>query len=314
MPQHDRIDPESLPPLAALYEALPGGFNAIPDIGERRAVLNDMLAQLSSEPPSDVAVEETTVPGPVGTMAARIYRPVGGSGPRPGIFLIHGGGMILGNLDTDEPTARRLVHEVGAVVVSVDYRLAPEHPYPAGPDDCYAGLLWMADHFDELGIDPQRLALFGPSAGGGLVISTALRVRDSGGPPLCFVMAPYPMIDDRNETPSSHEITDVGVWDRAGNIEAWAWYLGGQVADQYAAPTRATDLAGLPPMFIDVGDVDLFRDEDVAFAARLLQSGVPTELHVYPGAYHGSEDFAPTAPLSQKIWAARIAALQRALG
>jgi acetyl esterase/lipase len=123
----------------------------------------------------------------------------------------------------------------------------------------------------------------------------------------------YPMIDDRNETPSSREITDVGLWDRAGNIEAWKWYLGDAEPDQYAAPARAGDLAGLPPTFIDVGTVDLFRDEDIAFAQRLMQAGVPTELHVSPGTYHTAEIQARTAPLSQSIWARRYEALRRAL-
>jgi acetyl esterase/lipase len=171
----------------------------------------------------------------------------------------------------------------------------------------------MARHAAELGVDPGRLALFGGSAGGGLVIATALMARDRGFPEVCFQMPIYPMIDDRNETPSSHEITDLGVWDRAGNVEAWQWYLGGGEADQYAAPARAADLAGLPPTFIDVGTVDLFRDEDIAFATRLMQAGVPTELHVHPGAYHDSENLAPEAPLSRRIWELRIAALRRAL-
>jgi acetyl esterase/lipase len=121
------------------------------------------------------------------------------------------------------------------------------------------------------------------------------------------------MIDDTNETPSSHEITDVGIWDRAANIEAWQWYLGGGKPDQYAAPARAEDLSGLPPTFIDVGTVDMFRDEDIAFAARLMRAGVPTELHVNPGAYHASEAFAPQAALSQRIWERRFDALRRAL-
>ena len=121
------------------------------------------------------------------------------------------------------------------------------------------------------------------------------------------------MIDDRNETPSSHEITDIGIWDRHTNLEAWAWYLGGQPADSYAAPARAENLAGLPPTFIDVGEIDLFRDEDIAFATRLLQAGVPTELHVYPGSYHASEIIASEAALSANIWTRRIEALQRAL-
>lgn len=315
MPQHDRIDPESLVPLAALYEALPGGFNAIPDIAARRETLYGMLAQMTADLPANpnVSTEDLTVDGPAGPLGLRIYRPATPAPTRPGIYFIHGGGMVLGNLDTDHLTAVMLCEAVGAVVVSVDYRLAPEHPYPAGPDDCFAGLTWMAGQAEALGLDAARLALFGGSAGGGLALATALRARDEGGPAISYVMAPYPMIDDRNETASSLEIVDIGIWDRAGNLEAWAWYLDGQPADHYAAPARATDLTGLPPTFIDVGDRDMFLDEDIAFAERLEAAGVPTELHVYPGAYHASEVFAPTAALSQQIWGARIAALQRAL-
>ncbi len=315
MPQHDHIDPESLVPLAALYEALPGGFNAIPDIVARRETLYGMLAQMTADlPPNEnVATEDRTIAGPAGDLGIRIYQPVGVEGPKPGLYFIHGGGMVLGNLDTDHLTAVMLCEALGAVVVSVDYRLAPEHPYPAGPDDCFAGLAWMAENADDIGLDPARLALFGGSAGGGLALATALRARDEGGPALSFVMAPYPMIDDRNETASSQAITDIGIWDRAGNIEAWGWYLGGQPADHYAAPARAGDLAGLPATFIDVGDQDMFLDEDVEFAGRLEHAGVPVELHVYPGAYHASEVFAPTANLSQQIWSNRLAALQRAL-
>ncbi|MBI1350369.1 MAG: alpha/beta hydrolase fold domain-containing protein [Actinomycetales bacterium] len=315
MPQHEQIDPESLVPLAALYEVLPGGFNAIPDIVARRETLYGMLAQMTADAPPNpnVNVEDITIAGPAGDLALRIYRPVSPAATRPALYFMHGGGMVLGNLDTDHAAAMILCEAIGAVIVSVDYRLAPEHPYPAGPDDCFAGLVWMAAHADELGFDPTRLALYGGSAGGGLAIATAMRARDEGGPAIRFVMTPYPMIDDRNETSSSQAIVDVGIWDRAGNVEAWEWYLGGQAADGYAAPARAEDLSGLPPTFIDVGDQDMFLDEDVAFAERLDAAGVPVELHVYPGAYHGSEVFAPTAQLSERIWAARIAALTGAL-
>ena len=317
MPQHDNIDAESLAPVAALYEALPGGFNAIPDIHARRETLDGMLKAMTADlPPNEnVVVEDRTVPGPEGApeIGVRIYRPANATGVLPGILFIHGGGMVMGNLDSDHLTAVMLCETIGAVMVSVDYRLAPENPAPAAIEDCYAGLQWMAANADELGFDLARLALFGLSAGGGLAIATALVARDRGGPALCFMMPIYPQIDDRNETASSREIVDIGIWDRAGNIEAWEWYLGGQPADQYSAPARATDLAGLPPAFIDVGDRDMFMDEDVEFANRLQDAGVPVELHVYPGAYHASEVFAPTAELSQRIWAARIAALQAAL-
>ena len=315
MSRRDLIDPESRVPLDALLEVMPGGLNAIPDIVQRRAAVTSLLAAIEVAPNPRVASEDRTVPGPDGApdLKVRIYRPVESAGQLPGIYFIHGGGMILGDIEGEDAAATKLCDEVGAVVVSVEYRLAPEHPHPAPVEDCYAGLTWTAKNAAELGIDADRLAIFGASAGGGLTLATALVARDRGGPQVRFLMPIYPMIDDRNETPSSHEITDIGIWDRAGNLEAWAWYLGGKEADEYAAPSRAEDVSGLPPTFIDVGTVDLFRDEDIAFAQRLMQAGVPTELHVYPGSYHASETFAPDAALSQRIWAGRVEALRRAL-
>jgi len=315
MSRRHLIDPEVAVPLEGLLEALPGGFNAIPDIVQRRATVEALLGAIEVPENPNVVKEDRTVPGPVGDpdITVRIYRPRNATGTLPGIYFIHGGGMILGTVAGEDPTATLLCDEVGAVVVSVEYRLAPENPHPAPAEDCYAGLVWTAAHAAELGIDPDRLALYGGSAGGGLVIATALMARDRGGPALRFMMPIYPMVDDRNETASSHEITDIGIWDRAGNIEAWAWYLGGKEADQYAAPARAEDLTGLPPAFIDVGTVDMFRDEDIAFAQRLMAAGVPTELHVHPGSYHAAETFAADAALSRRTWALRIDALRRAL-
>ncbi|GAA3568151.1 alpha/beta hydrolase [Microlunatus spumicola] len=314
MPRHP-IDPESLGPLEADLAVLPGGLGSIPDIVERRARAKTLpgAAEVVDDP--RVTKEDRTVPGPSGEpdVRVRIYRPVAASGALPGVYVIHGGGMIMGEVDGEDPVATMLCVELTAVVVSVEYRLAPEHPYPAGPEDCYAGLVWTAAHADELGIDPARLAVYGGSAGGGLAIATALMARDRSGPGLRLLMALYPMVDDRNETPSSRDVTDVGAWDRSTNVEAWGWYLGGREADAYAAPSRATDLGGLPPTYIDVGTVDLFLDEDVELAQRLLQAGVPTELHVLPGSYHASERRAPEAALSRRIWALRVGALRRAL-
>jgi acetyl esterase/lipase len=315
MSRRDLIGPDSRGPLDALLEVLPGGFNSIPDIVVRRATLTQILGGIEVPPNPNVTSEDRLVPGPDGEpdISVRIYRPVAAAGTLAGIYYIHGGGMILGNVEGEDAAATSICDLVGAVVVSVEYRLAPEHPHPAPVEDCYAGLAWTARHAGELGIDPARLAIYGGSAGGGLAIATALLARDRGFPALCFQMPIYPMIDDRNETASSHEISDIGIWDRAGNIEAWKWYLGDGQPDQYAAPARAENLAGLPPTFIDVGTVDLFRDEDIEFARRLMQAGVPTELHVHPGAYHASENFAADAELSRRIWAHRIAALRRAL-
>jgi len=315
MSRRHLIDPEVRVPLDGLLEALPGGFNAIADIVTRRATVEGILGAVEVPENPNVRKEDRTIPGPEGEpdITVRIYRPVNAAGALPGIYFIHGGGMILGNVAGEDPVASKLCDEVGAVVVSVEYRLAPESPHPAPAEDCYAGLVWAAKNAAELGIDADRLAIYGGSAGGGLAIATALMARDRGGPALKFMMPIYPMIDDRNETPSTHEIIDIGIWDRAGNIEAWAWYLGGKEADQYAAPTRAEDLSGLPPAFIDVGTVDMFRDEDIAFAQRLMQAGVPTELHIHPGSYHAAETFAADAALSKRIWALRIDAMKRGL-
>jgi acetyl esterase/lipase len=304
MSRRDLIDPDARQPLDLLQEAIPGGFNTIPDIVQRRATVSGLLAAMEVPPNPNVTSEDRMVPGPAGApdIKVRVYRPVDATGTLPGIYYIHGGGMILGDLDGEDAVAASICEHADVVVVSVEYRLAPEHPYPAPVEDCYAGLVWMAGHAAELGFDPDRLAVYGGSAGGGLTIAITMLARDRGGPTIRFQMPIYPMIDDRNETPSSHEITDVGLWD-----------LGDGKADQYAAPARAENLAGLPPTFIDVGTVDLFRDEDIAFAQRLMQAGVPTELHVNPGSYHAAEVFAPDCALSQRIWTRRFEALRRGL-
>ena len=313
----NRIDPASSLPLEELLNTLPGGFNAIEDIKERRNVINSLVRMMTAElPPIDnIVIEDRNIAAPDALLelVVRIYKPTGVSAGLPGIFFIHGGGMIMGSIETENHKAAMLCETIQSIVVSVEYRLAPENPHPAPVQDCYKALVWMTKNATELGVDTNRLAIVGGSAGGGLAIGTALMARDQEFPKLSFQMANYPMIDDRNETPSSKEITDVGIWDRKANIEAWDWYLGGKNADEYAAPARAKDLSGLPPTFIDVGELDLFRDEDIEFAKRLLQAGVTTELHVYPGAYHASESFAPEAELSKQIWTKRIEALKRAL-
>jgi acetyl esterase/lipase len=315
MSRRHLIDPESREPLDQLLAVMPGGFNAIPDIVARREAAAQLLAAVEVPPNPNVTHEDRTVPGPEGApdISVRIYRPVSASGTLPGVYFIHGGGMILGDVEGENAVAEQVSEQVGAVVVSVEYRLAPEDPHPAQSEDCYAGLTWMARNAAELGFDPGRLAVYGGSAGGGLTIATVLLARDRGFPAIRFQMPIYPMIDHTNETASSREITDIGVWDRKANIEAWDWYLGGGKPDQYAAPVLAEDLSGLPPAFIDVGTVDLFRDEDIAFANRLMQAGVPCELHVNPGAYHASEVLAPQAALSARIWERRFDALRRAL-
>ena len=255
---------------------------------------------------SDVALDLAYGPG--GREKLDLFR---GRPGGPLLVYIHGGGMIMGGLDGEDGTCQMLADQLGAVVASVDYRKAPENPYPAAPEDCYAATSWVFDNAAELSIDASNIGIYGQSAGGGLTLAVVLMSKDRGGPSFSFMAPIYPMIDDRNVTASSKLVTDVGIWDRAGSIEAWGWYLGGKEADQYAAPARAKDLVGLPPAYIDVGELDMFRDEDIEFAKRLAEANVQVEFHLWPGAYHASEVFAPTAKLSATIWATRISAMKR---
>jgi acetyl esterase/lipase len=311
---NSRIDPESKIGLDALSKMLPGGFQAVPEITNRRAIAKQIFyGNVQGHP--DLTISDYKVPGlnNAPDITLRVYTPKSVKDLNSGIYNIHGGGMNIGSLEMDQPNAILFALKFNAVVVSVEYRLAPENPYPAAVEDCYAGIVWMAKNAKMLKIDPEHIAVYGGSAGGGLTLATSLMARDKNFPKICFQMALYPMIDDRNITVSSQEVLNVGIWDRASNIEAWKWYLGGKKADGYAAPTRAVNLKGLPPTFMDVGEVDLLRDEDIEFAQRLIKAGVTTEFHVYPGAFHASEMFAPNAKLSKRIWETRYSALSRAL-
>jgi acetyl esterase/lipase len=311
---NDRIDPESKLGLDALLKAIPGGFKSIPNIVKRRVVTNQLFTG-PTQVNNEVNIAEYKIPGlnKAPAILLRVVTPKNGKDSNPAIYDIHGGGMIMGDIKSGETSAVSFALKFNAVVVSVEYRLAPENPYPAAVEDCYAGLVWMANNAKMLKIDPEHIAVFGGSAGGGLTLATSLMARDKNFPKICFQMAMYPMIDDRNVTVSSQEVTNVGIWDRSSNLEAWKWYLGGKKADAYAAPARAVNLKGLPPTFMDVGEADLFRDEDIEFAARLIKAGVTTEFHLYPGAFHASEMFSPNAKLSKRIWEARYSALSRAL-
>ena len=318
----DRMDPELAVGLDAFIAATgPRGLAGIADPDERRAAFSELMAAAGEpEPDPALTIEDRRIPGPEGApeIPVRIYRPAGVDAAVGALLYIHGGGMVIGSIDTEDAVTRMLCKAVGCAAVSVDYRLAPEHPHPAPVEDCYAALVWTAANAAQLGIDPARIAVYGGSAGGALAAATALLARDRGGPAIAYQMLLYPMVDDRSETPSCAEIDDIGVWDGWANAEGWQALLGDRWAtaavDAYAAPARAADLAGLPPAWIDVGELDSLRDEDVHYALRLMQAGVPTDLRVYPGAFHGWEVFVPDAAVSQRAIAARIEALQRALG
>jgi acetyl esterase/lipase len=263
-------------------------------------------------------IEERLVPGPPGDpdVALLICRPTGAAAAVPALYHIHGGGMIFGDNRTGLPALLDYAEQFGTAVVSVEYRLAPEHPHPAPVEDCYAGLVWTAAHATQLGINPDRIIGVGFSAGGGLLAAVALLARDRGGPALLGQVLMSPMLDDRNDTPSSFQMAGIGLWDRTANEIGWGALLGdrrgGPDVPPFAAPARATDLSGLPSAYIDAGSCETFRDEAVAYAARIWQAGGQAELHVWPGGFHGFEMIAQAA-LSRDAAAARRGWLQRLL-
>lgn len=240
--------------------------------------------------------------------------------PRPALLWIHGGGYFAGNPESDSAICEQLVLDADCFVFAVDYRLAPAAPYPAGLEDCYAALCWMHDNARLLGINRRRIAVGGVSAGGGLTAALALLARDRGGPSIAFQMPLYPMLDDRNVTVSSQQITAENfphTWNRQHNLLAWKWYLS-ELDDRnlipyYAAPARTQDLQGLPAAYLCIGELDLFRDETITYATRLLQSGVPTELHVYPGCYHAFETESDEIEICSYARAEYVAALRKAI-
>jgi len=314
----DQLDPE----LRAVVENLPADRPLdLKKIPEARAKMNKMVTAMLAGLPAveGVTGQDQLVPGPQGDPAVRVrvYRPNDQPGKLPALYWIHGGGYVMGDIEQDDRLMKQMVQRIGCTAVSVDYRLAPEHPFPAPVEDCYAGLKWLFAHAGELGVDSSRIAIGGASGGGGLAAGLALLARDRGEVQVAFQLLIYPMIDDRNVTPASYAITDPRMWHRESNRLGWKAYLGrdggGADVSPYAAAARATDLRNLPPAYIPVGALDLFVDENIEYAQRLIQAGVPTELHVYPGAFHGFDLFAPSAMVSKQFKADRDSALQRAL-
>ena len=235
----------------------------------------------------------------------------------PGVYLIHGGGMVGGSRWAVAPMLVEWALEYGAVAAAVDYRLAPEFPDPVPVEDCYAGLEWFVGHADVFGFDPRRVLIGGQSSGGGLGIGTTLLARDRGRPMPAAMLLMWPMLDDRNETVSAQQIDGVGIWDRTSNETGWTALLGDRrgTADVsiYAAPARATDLAGLPPAYIEAGSVEVFRDEAVALAGRIWEAGGSAELHIWAGGFHGFQTIVPKAAVSRTAVQARESWVSRVL-
>ncbi|MGW2813505.1 alpha/beta hydrolase [Streptomyces sp. NPDC001415] len=297
-----KLDPE----LEAFISLFPRAD--LTDPVKERVNFAALAASVPAPDTSNLDVEDLMVPA-APEVPVRIYRPRQAQGA---IIWLHGGGFVMGDVETEHPWAARIAEASGAVVISVGYRLAPENPFPAAPDDAYAVLTWAAGHAAELGIDPDRIAVGGHSAGGGLAAAIALRARDEQGPRIHFQLLNQPGLDDSQQTWSAREFTDTPWMTRDKITASWRHYLGSTPVSPYAAPARATDLSGLPPAYIATAEYCPNRDEDITYALRLLQSGVPVELHQWSGTFHGSQALL-SAEVSQRQLAELAAALRRAL-
>ena len=320
MADHPSTAPYAFDPELAEFAA--GAVNPPPtDPIAARELSREYLSALGADADvSTLNVDDRSIPGPEGApdVTVRVYAPRSPSSAAvPAILYIHGGGFFVGSIDTEHMGSAALARELGVVAVSVEYRLAPEHPFPAGIEDCYAALVWLHDHADELGVDTARIAVNGGSAGGGLAAGLALLTRDRGGPALCFQYLGIPELDDRLETASMRRFTDTPMWSRPAAQKSWEWYLGDahgrDDVSPYAAPARATDLAGLPPAYVSTMEFDPLRDEGIIYALRLLEAGVQVELHSYPGTFHGSAIMTGAA-VTRREGVERMAVWRRALG
>jgi acetyl esterase/lipase len=303
------------PELEPFVDLLPAGD--LGDVASARAAIDELLTPLNRGVDTDgVTISDHDVPTADGTVPVRVYSPAGpGPTPRPALLDIHGGGFVVGSIEMEHAFATQAARELGVVVVTPEYRLAPEHPFPAGVEDCFATLQWTVDNAPELDVDVGRIAVGGQSAGGGLAAAVALLARDRGGPSLCFQFLGIPELDHRLDTPSMRTFVDTPMWHRPNAELSWRYYLGPDVdaVSPYASPAVATDLTGLPPAYVTTMEFDPLRDEGIDYAVRLLGAGVSVELHSYPGTFHGSA-LIPTAAVSRRSHDELMTALRRGLG
>jgi acetyl esterase/lipase len=299
------------PMAAAIADAEP---IPVGDVAARREVTEKVMAYTASlQPmPDDVTMTDFTLSTEDGAEILLRWYVKEGAPAGPAAVYLHGGGMIMGSVDLYDGPIARYVSDSGVSMLAVDYRLAPEHPHPIPVEDAYAGLRWLHEHAAELGVDPARIAVMGDSAGGGLAAGVALLARDRGGPAVARQILIYPMLDDRN-TVVDPELAPFAVWTYDDNITAWNALLGeaagGADVPVYAAPSRVTDTAGLPTTYLEAVQLDIFRDEELAYAKQLSRGGVDVEFHLRPGVPHEFETFAYDSDLGLRARADRIRVL-----
>lgn len=274
---------------------------------------------LRAKPLEDIRVENIFIPaqGRQNKLRLRIYKPKSVDAPTPALLWFHGGGYVIGKPEQDDDYCAHYVRELGITVVSVEYRLAPKHPFPAPLDDCYSALEWIASHAQELHIDNNRIALGGNSAGGGLAAALAQLAHDRQEIKPVFQLLIYPMLDDRTVLRTDIDDSDNVTWTQTSNRFGWESYLGkacgAEAVPAYSVPARRADLSGLPPAWIGVGSLDIFHDEDLAYAQKLKECGVACELTVIPGAFHGFDVFDPQVPIVQEFKKSQVAVLRKYL-
>jgi acetyl esterase/lipase len=313
MPRSSRhlVDPALLPAL----DLIPDLDLDASRLAELRAGMDGFIPPLESFACDDVLIERREIVGAGGTFGLQLFRPASPATSQcPALLFIHGGGYVLGCATQNAPGNIRTVRELGCLVASVEYDLAPEACGTHAVEQCHAALLWLVANAEELGIDGSRIAVGGESAGGGLAAALCLLARDRGGPQPCFQMLIYPMLDSRTGLEESHPLVGEFVWTAAANQFGWRSLLGDSDPDDpagHVVPARAADLSGLPPAYISVGALDLFLEEDIEYARRLTRAGVPVELNLYPAAFHGFE-LAADAEVSQRSERDRRDALRRA--
>jgi len=273
----------------------------------------------STKTPEDILVENVSIPGQADRtkIRLRIYKPKSIAAPTPVLIWMHGGGYVMGKPEQDDGSCAQYVRELGITVVSVDYRCAPKYPFPAGLEDSYSALKWVASHSQQLGVDAKRIAIGGASAGGGLAAALVQLAHDRQEVKSIFQLLVYPMLDDRTVLRTDIDDSNNVTWSQKSNRFGWESYLGKECGAEdvpaYSVPARRKDLSSLPPAWIGVGSLDVFHDEDIAYAQRLKECGIECEIDIIPGAFHGFDVFNPQVPIVQDFRRAQISTLKKRL-